>query len=389
MELLDLLNQEDITVSINKALEEFKPDLIGVSIRNIDDQNMEDPRFLLDKAKEVVVCCKASSEAPVVLGGAGYSIFPEEALAYLGADMGIQGDGEQAFCLLIDRITQKQSLSGLPGLYLPGRGLQGTRSHINDLDGLPLPDIHLLSTSGYEPEDLWIPVQTRRGCPLRCSYCSTGTIEGHRIRKRSPDSLIPWLAKWVDSGFRRFHFVDNTFNLPPSYAEALCSRIIEAGLDINWRCILYPGKVHESLIQNMMKAGCREVALGFESGSESILKGMNKGFTLKEIRQASKMLADHGIHRTGFLLLGGPGENRKTVEESLSFVDSLDLDFLKLTVGVRIYPGTKLEKIAVEEGVISEEENLLFPKFFIVKEIEDWLRDAVDSCLKEHKNWVT
>jgi len=138
----------------------------------------------------------------------------------------------------------------------------------------------------------------------------------------------------------------------------------------------------------MMKAGCREVSLGFESGSERILKEMNKGFTLKDIRQASKMLTDHGIHRTGFLLLGGPGENQKTVEESLSFVDSLDLDFLKLTVGIRIYPGTKLEKIAVEEGVISEEEDLLFPRFFIVKEIEDWLRDTVHGCLHEHKNWM-
>ena len=388
VEILDLLNKDDIAAPIKKAIEGFQPNLVGVSVRNIDDQNMEDPKFLLDKAKEVVTCCKAFSEAPVVLGGAGYSIFPESALVYLGADMGIQGDGEYAFPLLIGRLMQKRSLSGLPGLYLPDRGLQGKRSYINDLNRFPLPDIRLLPTCGYEPEDLWIPVQTRRGCPLRCSYCSTGTIEGHRIRKRSPDSLVPWLVKWVESGFRRFHFVDNTFNLPPSYTKTICSRIIEAGLDINWRCILYPGHVSESLVQNMMKAGCREVSLGFESGSERILKGMNKGFTLKDIRQASKMLTDHGIHRTGFLLLGGPGENQKTVEESLSFVDSLDLDFLKLTVGIRIYPGTKLEKIAVEEGVISEEEDLLFPRFFIVKEIEDWLRDTVHGCLHEHKNWM-
>ena len=389
VEILDLLKQDDISTSIKDAIEGFQPRLIGVSVRNIDDQNMEDPKFLLDQAKEVVASCKVSSEAPVVLGGAGYSIFPESALAYLDADMGIQGEGEASFVLLIDKITQKRSLSGLPGLYLPGKGLQGETSYIHSLDRFPLPDIRLLPTSGYKPEDVWIPVQTRRGCPLRCSYCSTGTIEGHRIRKRSPDSLVPWLAEWVDSEFRRFHFVDNTFNLPPSYAEAVCSRIIEAGLDINWRCILYPGHVSESLIQSMKKAGCKEVSLGFESGSEPILKGMNKGFTVKEIRQASKMLADQGIHRTGFLLLGGPGENKKTVEESLSFVDSLDLDFLKLTIGIRIYPETELEKVAVEEGVISEEKDLLFPTFYMVKEIEDWLRDTVHGCLNEHKNWMT
>ena len=165
--------------------------------------------------------------------------------------------------------------------------------------------------------------------------------------------------------------------------------IIEAGLDINWRCILYPGNISEPLIHKMMKAGCKEVSLGFESGSERILKRMNKGFTLKEVRRASKMLAEYGIHRIGFLLLGGPGENKKSVEESLSFVDSIDLDFLKFTIGIRIYPGTELAGVAVEEGVVSEDDDLLFPRFYMAKEIEDWLRETVNRCLDEHHNWMT
>jgi hypothetical protein len=129
VELLDLLNQDDITTPIKNAIEGSQPNLIGVSVRNIDDQNMEDPKFLLDKAKEVVACCKASSEAPVVLGGAGYSIFPEKALAYLDADMGIQGDGEHSFALLIDRLMQKRSLSWVGGRNLTMR-VDFVNSHI-------------------------------------------------------------------------------------------------------------------------------------------------------------------------------------------------------------------------------------------------------------------
>ena len=140
--------------------------------------------------------------------------------------MGIQGEGEISFPFLLKSIKKGRSLSEVPGLYLPNLGLQGKRRFEKDLDGFPLPDKRLFHTSTYEGEDFWFPVQTRRGCPIGCSYCSTGTIEGCLIRKRSPESVLRWLVQWVETGFQRFHFVDNTFNLPPSYAKALCSQII-------------------------------------------------------------------------------------------------------------------------------------------------------------------
>jgi radical SAM superfamily enzyme YgiQ (UPF0313 family) len=387
LKLLDLMGKEDMRGSIERAIEGFYPDIIGISVRNIDDQNMEDPRFLLDQAKAVVTDCKAFSDAPVVLGGAGYSMFPKSALNYLGADMGIEGDGEEAFPALVRSIQENRALSGLPGLYLPHSGLQGGRRLVKDLDRLPLPDPHLLSTLVYDGAEFWLPVQARRGCPMKCSYCSTGAIEGSLIRRHSAEAMAQWLVQWVEAGFRRFYFVDNIFNLPPSYAKALCSGIIEANLEINWRCILYPGNVDEALVKKMAKAGCKEVSLGFESGSERILKGMNKRFSLKDIQKANKILRDYGIHRMGFLLLGGPGETRESVKESLSFADSLGLDALKLTLGIRIYPNTSLRKIAIEEGVIAPDEDLLFPTFYIVKKLDDWLRKTVGTWTEERPHW--
>jgi radical SAM superfamily enzyme YgiQ (UPF0313 family) len=388
VEWLDLMAEARPEEAVTQILERFQPQAIGISVRNIDDQNMANPRFLLEQARDVVKFCRSVSESPIVLGGAGYSLFPMSAMEYLGADMGIQGEGENAFPLLIGTLERGGTLSGVPGLYLRDQGLQEERKFAGDLDSLQLPEPRLFSTSAYEGEDFFAPVQTRRGCPLRCNYCSTESIEGHGLRKRSPERVVRWMARWVESGFTRFQFVDNTFNLPPSYALALCARLAEAGLPITWRSILYPAKLEGKLVKAIAKAGCREVSLGFESGCDDILKEMNKHFLSKDVREAVGMLSDHGIHAMGFLLLGGPGETRDTVEKTLAFVSELNLDALKITLGIRIYPRTKLAKTAVQDGLIAEEDNLLFPKFYMVKDLEGWLRETVANRLKDHPNWI-
>jgi radical SAM superfamily enzyme YgiQ (UPF0313 family) len=384
---LDLMAKGDTGPVIREAIETFEPDVIGISVRNVDDQNMANPRFLLGQAKEVVAHCRNLSKALIVLGGAGYSMFPQSALDYLAADMGVQGEGESVFPALLESLEKGRSLSGLPGLYLRGRGLQGKRSFVKDLDRFPSPAPRLFSTSAYEGEDFWIPVQTRRGCPMRCSYCSTESIEGHAIRKRSPELVIRWLGAWVEAGFRNLQFVDNTFNLPPSYAVTLCSHLASAPFQVSWRCILYPGEIEERLVRAMAGAGCREVSLGFESGCDTILRKMNKRFTTQHVRHAVKMLSDHGIRTMGFLMLGAPGETRDTAEESLDFVEELRLNALKITIGIRIYPDTKLAKIASEEGVISPGDDLLFPRFYTAKGLEKWLRKTVQDRIKKQPNW--
>jgi radical SAM superfamily enzyme YgiQ (UPF0313 family) len=388
VELLDLMAETEPEEAVRRIMQCFQPQAIGISVRNIDDQNMANPRFLLEQAKDVVKFCKSVSESPIVLGGAGYSLFPDSSLDYLEANMGIQGEGESSFPLLIEALERGRPRSGVPGLYLRGEGVQGERRFAEDLDSLPLPDPKLFSTSAYEGEDFWIPVQTRRGCALRCSYCSTETIEGHALRKRSPEQVVRWMGSWVESGVTRFQFVDNTFNLPPSYALSLCSRLAEADLSISWRSILYPAKLEGKLVKAMAKAGCREVSLGFESGCDDILKEMNKHFLSKDVREAARMLSDHGIRTMGFLMLGGPGETRDTVEETLAFVNALNLDALKITVGIRIYPQTKLAKVAIQDGLIRPDDDLLFPKFYMVKGLDGWLRETVAQKLMENRNWV-
>ncbi len=196
--MVDLKMEEDTRSVLKEAIAGFCPEMIGISVRNIDDQNMENTKFLLDPVKEVVVTCRSMSEATIVLGGAGYSIFPESTLSYLGADMGIQGEGEVVFPALLGRMEQGAALSELAGLYLPGHGLQCQRTFIKDLDMLPLPDADLWSLPSQR-DGLLMPVQTRRGCPLSCSYCSTGMIEGLVLRRHSPVAIVEWITLWRGS----------------------------------------------------------------------------------------------------------------------------------------------------------------------------------------------
>jgi radical SAM superfamily enzyme YgiQ (UPF0313 family) len=386
--LLDLMHADSPGPVLKKAVEDFRPEVIGVSVRNVDDQNMADPKVFLNEVRALISLCRTVTNAPIVLGGAGYSIYPASLLEFLAADMGIQGEGEIAFPALLERLEKRKDLSGVPGLFIPGAGLLGSRQFEKDLDRLSLPDTRFLPNYTAGDDEFWLPVQTRRGCPMNCSYCSTATIEGCALRKRSPDAVVRWIAECVKQGFRRYYFVDNTFNLPPSYAKRLCEALEAAGMDISWRCIIYPVRIDVELIRLMAVAGCKEVAVGFESGSELILHAMHKRFKPDDVRQVCTALGKQGIRRMGFLLLGGPGETKTSALESLSFADSLHLDMMKVTVGIRIYPFTALAKSALEEGLIGKDDDLLTPRFYVARGLESWLRETVDDWMSTRPNWV-
>jgi radical SAM superfamily enzyme YgiQ (UPF0313 family) len=374
---LDLLSETDPDGAVRRAVSETQPDVIGISVRNIDDQTSDTPRFLLEQVKPVVEACRACSHAPIVLGGAGYSIFPEAALAYLGADLGVSGDGEAVFPALLERLRAGSDPAGLPGVHVAGEPLRAEPSFHDDLDAFPLWDAALNTTADPSSPDLWIPVQSRRGCPNDCSYCSTASVQGRKIRMRSPREVVELVALLAHAGYRRFYFVDNSFNIPEGHALEICRWMRALAPGAEWRCILYPHLVGEDLVRAMAEAGCVEVSLGFESGCDRILREFNKRFTSADVRATSDLLAVHGIRRIGFLLLGGPGETRESVEESLAFVDSLRLDMLKITVGIRIYPGTPLARRAVEEGMISPDDDLLRPRFYLTRGLEPWLSERV------------
>ena len=386
--LLDLLIAPDPAGAVDAAIDSQRPDVIGVSVRNIDDQNMAAPRFLLEAARELVSRVKARTDAPVVLGGPGYSIFPSACLEYIGADLGVQGEGEAAFKALLSCFEKGNDPAGIAGVHVRGRKKNRAAEPIPVLDRFDLPDPKWFPDPVYRNPGFWLPVQTRRGCPLRCSYCSTPAIEGEKIRRRSVETAVDFLGRWAAAGFENVFFVDNTFNLPPSYAAELCREMAKRGLPLSWRCILYPGRVSEPLVREMAAAGCCEVSLGFESGDPGVLSSMNKRFRPKEIRKTARMLADAGIRQMGFLLLGGPGETRDSVRRSIEFVDRLELDMVKVTVGIRIYPQTRVADIARQKGLVGPGDDLLRPRFYLEPDLEGWLPDIAREAVENRQGWM-
>jgi len=157
--LLDLMSERHAMPALHQRIQEFRPGVIGISVRNIDDQNMASPKFLLPAVREVVTVCRKLCRAPIVLGGPGYSMFPESVLRFLQADMGIRGEGEIVFPALLERLESGSDPYGLPGVYLPGHPPAGV-NFSTSLEDLPLP----------EPE-LWLPAEPHRRdfCPSRGS----------------------------------------------------------------------------------------------------------------------------------------------------------------------------------------------------------------------------
>jgi radical SAM superfamily enzyme YgiQ (UPF0313 family) len=167
----------------------------------------------------------------------------------------------------------------------------------------------------------------------------------------------------------------------------MCDTMAALSRKIVWRCILYPLQVDEELVEKMAAAGCSEVSLGFESGSNDILRGMGKKHGREDVRRISELVGRHGIRRMGFLLLGGPGETRQTVRESLEFADGLNLEAVKITTGIRIYPGTPLARLALAESRLGPGENLLHPTFYMAEGLMPWLKETVAAWMKDRPNW--
>lgn len=395
VEGLDLMFSEDPAADIRKAIEEFEPDCFGLSIRNIDNQDMRRTVFYPESVSEIVDAIRSCSDRPVIAGGAGFTIFPLECLEYLGLELGVVGEAEASFPALLERLESGADISGVPGLAIR----KGGRESLNRL--VSYPDI---STAGPPDRDCfdvrrynWIPeegppfianLQSRRGCHMRCIYCSTPDIEGRHLRLREPGLVADELASLESEyGIRTASFVDSLFNHPARYARELCLCIIERDTSARWMCNYNPAGHDPGLPELMRRAGCFQVSLGNESGSDHVLSALRKGFTKNDISNAVRDIKEAGMAVNCFLLLGGPGETHETVKESVEFVESLEPDMVTVTPGIRIYPGCELERIAVEEGVIAAGSNLLRPVFYLSTPVRSWLYDYAQEACRTHENW--
>ena len=393
--VLDFMFAEDPLAQVDRAVAEFRPEVIGISVRNIDNQDSRLPEIYFPEVKDLVQHLRGVSPAPVVLGGAGFSVAPLEFMEFTGADFGMVGEGE--FFARFLQVYPEKAWDQVPGLiWRQDRGLKlNPRQPVPQLEVLPGPALEYFTPGRYQetPGSAglpgMIPVQSRRGCPMRCIYCSTPLLEGTRTRAWAPEQVASWLAAWHEQwGLSRFYFVDNIFNCPVDYGRRLCRAIAALGLPLEWVCLINPAFPDQELFELIRAAGGAMVQVGNESGSELVLSRLGKGFALRQVERTLKMLQAAHLPFTCFLLLGGPGETRETLQESVAFLEAYQPKMVNLKAGIRIHPGLPLHRLALAEGVVKPEDNLLWPKFYLAPAIREWIWDYLGEVSARHPNWI-
>ncbi len=215
------------------------------------------------------------------------------------------------------------------------------------------PSRTLFDVSRYLTEGGAANVQTKRGCPFGCVYCTYPILEGSRVRTRPTADVVRELRTLVDEhGVDYVEFCDDIFNFPESAARELCEAMIAEGLRLSWSAFVNPGHLDARLLDLMVRAGCDAVELGTDSGSPAMLRSLGKSFTVEEVRRSSRLCHEAGVATAHYLLFGGPGENDETIAESVALMDELAPEAVIVMVGIRIYAGTELHEVALREGVV-------------------------------------
>jgi len=418
VKFLDLAFSRNPAKETRAAAEKFSPEVIGISIRNMDNCNFDAPRFYLDEVRDDVVkpAREAAPNAKVVIGGAAVNLAPWDILQHVQADFALAGEGEKALPDFLDGVARNADLQRIPGVLQrngvkPKPSLAPQFSFDRVFNGEPPAGrsiVERFETEGKSDLHRWVDwptyishgapysIQTKRGCALRCVYCAYNNIEGRQYRCREPKLIadeIEYVVK--EHGVRAIDFVDSTFNIPAPHAIALCDELAKRKLpeEVELSTMgVNPSVMGDDLIDSMRRAGFRHVMCTPESASNVTLKSLRKGFTRDQVIYAAEQLKKNNMKTLWFFMFGAPGETKETIQESLEFCERyiVETDVAFFTAGIRVYPGTPLEKQCKDEGWFAESDNLIQPSWYVAPTVSvaDMYRLIIEGAI-DHPNWVT
>lgn len=383
---LDLCFEEAPLVAIDSALKNLNPLFVGVSIRAIDDVSSIGGEFFLPEIKSVVATVKNCASCPLVVGGSGYSLLPATLVEYLDADAGVFGEAEDSILLIAMALSSGRSLSGLPGVHVPG-----SRTVAPKLSPALLapsdwgqPAYTLFPIRPYLDCGGVASVQTQRGCAERCSYCTYPLIEGRRHRLQSRERIAEDLSNAFDEGARDFFVTDSVFNSDLEHAMGVCSEFQSLPTLCRWSAFVKPNRTLPELAQAMARSGSWCVEVGSEAATPETLEGLGKCHAPEDILRADKALFNAGIAPAHYFIFGGPNETQDTVQRSLELIHEIGGPCVAFC-GIRIFPMTQIHRRALEERVVARTESLLKPRYYFSQTIDiDWLRQELSNFASSH-----
>lgn len=367
---LDLCFSLNCEEDIRKAVQNFMPDVIGITVRNIDDTGGFNVHFLLDDVKkDVIDYCKKEFSGPIVIGGPSVGISGREMLDFFDLEYAVRGDGEAVMLEFVNRIENRQPLEGLKGLIIRREKaiVQDKEPfRVQDLDSLPFPKPQrYLNLSHYRRFGSPIQIQTKRGCTLKCSYCTYNKIEGKQYRLIDPKRVANEIEILVkETGINHVEFADSIFNVPLFHTKEVLSEVIKKNLDLKLHTMgLSPAAVDEELLDLMKRAGFNEVDIGAESMCDEVLESLAKNFKRADVLNTANLLKKKKIPATWFIMLGAPAETRETVLETLNTIGNVasKWDLVFISTGVRIYNDSPLAKEILKRNIHGTMDNFLHP----------------------------
>jgi lipid biosynthesis B12-binding/radical SAM protein len=358
----------------------FSPEIIGISMRNIDNVNQLNEQRYLDAVREIAEKIREITTAPIVLGGSGFSIMPEAVLNEVGADYGIVGEGETLMVQFADNAEK--------GIY-PAKGCIRSSNHMN---GEKIPSAFYDSDimQFYLKSGNIAALQTKRGCTHKCVYCSYPLLEGSVIRPRNPVSVADDIEILInDHKASYIFFTDSVFNDDEGVYLGIIGEMKRRNLNIPWTAFFKPEGLKDGEIALMKDTGLKAAEIGADASTDKTLKRLGKSFRFRDIVECNNLFTRHGIATAHYYMFGCPGETKETVAEGIMNVKSLEKTVSFIFMGIRILPDTILHRIAVAEGLLSKDDTLLESKYYMAPGIEkDWLEKTLTEGFSGIKNCV-
>jgi radical SAM superfamily enzyme YgiQ (UPF0313 family) len=313
------------------------------------DQVIDDPKHYISNNQNDILFCGISSMSAnyqaatdllkftkkinpnltCIIGGAHPSANPEQVIID-GFDIAVMGEGEticeelaRIFTEINDKDTRLAHLEKVQSISYQNKNntvsINTRQNFISNLDDLPIIDRSLLPSGKYSPTQ--VTVSTSRGCPGRCIYCQSGpNFFGSRIRQRSPKNVVSEIKGLADQGVTFITFLDDCLLWDEHWVHQFCNIIKEERLKFLWVCETRAQYVTESTIKKIIEAGCRGLNIGFESGSDKILRFFRKAANTKIYRKSVDVLHRYGLSFHSYIIIGSPQETREDLQLTVDFV---------------------------------------------------------------------
>lgn len=378
--------------TIEACLARVQPDLVALSMRNVDNVQAHNPKSFIHALVAFCRQVRAATTAPIALGGSGFSVFPKELFEVTGVDYGVQGEGERTLVELLACVRAGRPPTGIPGVVCrdAAGAVHHTPAHPAEAAFTVDPHHDPALMRAYLAQGSLPGVQTQRGCPLRCVYCTYPVIEGKRSRFRSGEEIVAEFRRMAELGVQYVFIVDSVFNTRRDHVVEICEALARAQTGIEWECFLRPAGVDRAFLELMYAAGMRHVEFSCDSFSDPVLKTYGKSFKWADAERASLIAHEIGLRYSHFLIFGGPGETAASMEETIARAVTLPGAYYFVTIGMRIYPETPLwRQLAPERQGECAADYLIEPRFYVAPPLTtDLIYTRLKQVVREHPNWT-